>query len=76
MIPDLNFLNAQNNDIVDSAAEADVYWSQLCKINPNYPQALFMYGEYQTIIRNNIQLGKEYFDKANKVNFVGKSAND
>lgn len=37
---------------------------------------MFMYAEYQTIIRNNIQLGKEYFDKANKMNFVGKSSND
>ena len=37
---------------------------------------MFMYAEYQTIIRNNIQLGKEYFDKASKMNFVGKSAND
>jgi hypothetical protein len=37
---------------------------------------MLMYAEYQTIIRNNIQLGKEYFDKANKLNFVGKSAND
>ena len=28
-----------------------------------------MYAEYQTIIRNNVKLGKEYFEKANKANF-------
>jgi hypothetical protein len=30
-----------------------------------------MYAEYQTIIRNNLKIGKEYFDRANKVNFSG-----
>lgn len=28
-----------------------------------------MYAEYQTFIRNNIQLGKDYYDKMNKINF-------
>lgn len=30
-----------------------------------------MYAEYQTVIRNNLKLGKEFFDKANKANFGG-----
>lgn len=53
VIPDLNFLSKLNNSIVDSAAEADRYWEQLCKINPNYPQALLMYSEYLITVRNN-----------------------
>jgi hypothetical protein len=30
-----------------------------------------MYAEYQTVIRNNVKLGKEYFDKAKKAKFGG-----
>ena len=30
-----------------------------------------MYADYQTIIRNDVKLGKEYFEKANKANFGG-----
>ena len=54
VIPDMNYLNRQNDQIVESAEEADGYWQQLCKINSHYPQALIMYAEYQTVIRNNV----------------------
>ena len=76
LIPDLNHLNNLNNMIVESAAEAERYWDQLRSINPNYPQALLMYAEYLTFIRNNTQAGKIYFDKAEKVSFGAKSAHD
>ena len=46
VIPDLNYLNQLNNDIVDSASEVEHLWRGLCRINPNYPQALMMYSEY------------------------------
>jgi hypothetical protein len=52
IVPDLNFLNDLSQKIYDSAKEADFYWKELCKINPNYPQALTLYGEYLTFIRN------------------------
>ena len=71
VIPDMNYLNRQNDQIVESAEEADGYWQQLCKKNSHNPQALIKYAEYQTVIRNNVKLGKEYFDKANKANFGG-----
>ena len=53
VIPDLNYLNNLNNQIVESANLADYYWELLSKINPNYPSALFMYAEYLSFIRNN-----------------------
>lgn len=46
------------------------------KINPNYYKALVMYAEYMSVIRNNIQVGKEYFDKANKMSFGDKLSHD
>lgn len=73
VIPDLNFLNNLNNQIVDSAAEADRFWDLLCKINANYSPALTMYGEYLTFIRNNTSAGKIFFDKAEKVSFGHKA---
>jgi hypothetical protein len=67
VIPDLNFLSSLNNLIVDSAARAEHYWGLLCRINPNYPQALVMFSEYLSTIRNNQKEGKLYSDKADKL---------
>ena len=58
VIPDLNYLNQLNNQIVEGAEEAEKHWNNLCKINPSYPQGLLMYAEYQSLSRNNQELGK------------------
>lgn len=71
VIPDLNYLNKLNNQIVDSAAEADRFWDLLCRINPDYPQALMIYSEYLSIVRNNQKGGKLYSDKAEKLQAFG-----
>ncbi|CDW90925.1 pas pac domain protein [Stylonychia lemnae] len=76
VVPDLNFLNDLNIKIFNAAHEADNLWYQLSEINSNYPNALNLYGEYLTFIRNNQQAGKEYFDKAHNVDFAQKSIQD
>jgi len=48
-------LNELNDQIVSSASDVDKYWYSLSKINPNYPQALLMYAEYLSFIRNSHQ---------------------
>lgn len=53
VIPDLNHLNDLNIKIFNSSQEADRFWTLLSGINSHYPQALTMYGEYLTYIRNN-----------------------
>jgi hypothetical protein len=73
VIPDLNFLNNLNNQIVDASQEAERFWNMMCKINANYSPALTMYGEYLTFIMNNTGAGKVYFDKAEKVSFGHKA---
>ena len=37
VIPDLNVLNDLNLKIYKASQEAERYWKQLSKINPNYP---------------------------------------
>jgi hypothetical protein len=64
VIPDLNVLDAYGKKINSSASEAEVFWHKLCKINPNYYQALQLYGEYLTKIRNNNKRGGELLEKA------------
>lgn len=62
-LPDLNILN----DLVDknhtAAMEVDKLWGQLCAINPLYPKALQIYGNYMIEIKNHNQIGSDLLEK-------------
>jgi GTP1/Obg family GTP-binding protein len=60
VVPDLNILNDLGKKASEAALEVDMFWSMLCKINPNYQNALNIYGEYLRDIRNHQQLGNIY----------------
>lgn len=64
VVPDLNILNDLGKKIYSASDEADYYWGQLCMINPNYPQALNLYGEYLKEIRNHEHIGTSYIERA------------
>ena len=64
VVPDLNILNDLGKKVYDAGEEADRFWVQLCKINPNYPQALTIYGEYLKDIRNHENVGNQYIERA------------
>ena len=52
VVPDLNILNDLGKKASEAAQEVDMFWNMLCKINPNYINALNIYGEYLRDIRN------------------------
>ena len=62
-IPDLNILNDLVNKIFESTEEAESYWKKLCQINPSYPKALILYGNYMMEIKNNNKIGSELLEK-------------
>lgn len=43
---DLNVINKLGLCIINRSNTVVDLWSQLCKINPNYPNALYLYGNY------------------------------
>lgn len=57
VVPDLNILNDLGKKVYEAGEEADGFWNSLCRINPNYQQALSIYGEYMKDIRNHEHLG-------------------
>ena len=52
MVPDLNTLQLVGEKILVSAELAEKHWQSLKRINPHYPNAMTLYGEYLSIIRN------------------------
>jgi hypothetical protein len=36
VVPDLNILNDLGKKVYEAGEEAEAFWAQLCKINPNY----------------------------------------
>ena len=52
VVPDLNVMDSLSAKIYESAQRADQHWKDLALINPNFPQALTLYGEYLTFMRN------------------------
>lgn len=62
-LPDLNVLHDLGNKIYASAEEVAKTWKHICSINPNYHEALQLYGNYIIEIRNNNQLGSEILEK-------------
>ncbi len=51
-MPDLNILNDIGNKIYQASKMADLYWTRLSEINPNYSPSLILYGEYLSFIKN------------------------
>ena len=64
MVPDLNILNDLGKKAYEASVEVELYWNMLCKINPQYPNALNIYGEYLRDIRNHTAHGNQYIEKA------------
>ena len=64
VVPDLNILNDLGKKVYEAGEEAEQFWNQLCKINPNYSQALSIYGEYLKDIRNHEHLGNAYIERS------------
>ncbi len=56
---DFNILEKDGERINRYAKEAEMFWTSLCKIHPNHPQARHKYAVYQREIRNNEKLALE-----------------
>lgn len=62
-MPDLNILHELSKKIYEESKIADEYWNNLCNINPLYPKALNLYGNYLMEIKNQYQQGYELLEK-------------
>lgn len=49
---DLNVINKLGLNIINRTKRVFDLWSQLTKINPSYPNALYLYGNYLQQIKN------------------------
>ena len=49
---DLNVINKLGLNIITQTKKVNEIWNQLIKINPNYPNALYLYGNYLSQIKN------------------------
>jgi len=63
-IPDLNILYEIGQKIYILNSEVEEIWEKISKINPNYPRALLLYGNYLCDLRNHSQLGGELLEQA------------
>ena len=61
---DLNVLHKLGLNIINNTKRINEIWFQLTKINPNYPKALQMYGNYLVQIKNDNSEGEEFIMKA------------
>jgi hypothetical protein len=43
---DLNIINKLGLTIINRTKKVTELWAQLSKINPSYPNALYLYGNY------------------------------
>jgi len=62
-LPDLNILRTLSKHIYNHSEEAACLWDKMCQINPNYPKALNIYGNYLLEIRHHNQLAHELLDR-------------
>ena len=65
---DLNTLNDFGLKIFQATMETDEFWKQLSKINPNYTDALIIYGEYLRDIRNHPEQGRKTLERVSTPN--------
>jgi hypothetical protein len=61
---DLNVLHKLGLNIINNTKRINELWSQLTRINPNYPKALQIYGNYLVQIKNDVTEGEEYINRA------------
>ena len=57
---DLNVINKLGLNIINQSKRVSDIWEQLSKINPSYPNALFIYGNYLSQIKNDGEAGDEF----------------
>ena len=63
-VPDLNVLNDLGVRILAVVKQTETLFAALSKINANHTPVLELYGEYLIQIRNHMQLGLQYRDRA------------
>jgi F0F1-type ATP synthase gamma subunit len=61
---DLNVLHKLGLNIINNTKRINEIWVQLTRINPNYPKALQIYGNYLLQIKNDQTEGEEFILKA------------
>ena len=76
VVPDLNILNDLGKKAYEAHEEVEMYWALLCKINPHYPNALNIYGEYLRDIRNHMANGNQFIEKAFNTSLGRKNFDD
>lgn len=57
---DLNIINKLGLTIINRTKQVTDMWAQLTNINPSYPNALYLYGNYLSQIKNDFDQGEEY----------------
>jgi len=61
---DLNVLHKLGLNIINNTKRINEIWTQLTRINPNYPKALQIYGNYLMQIKNDTTEGEDFITKA------------
>jgi hypothetical protein len=61
---DLNVLHKLGLNIINNTKRINEIWTQLTRINNNYPKALQIYGNYLMQIKNDTTEGEDFITKA------------
>ena len=64
---DLNIINKLGLTIINRSKQASELWGLLAKINPKYPNALYLYGNYLAQIKNDLDQGEDYKQQCQQV---------
>jgi hypothetical protein len=57
---DLNVINNLGLNIINRSKRVCDLWAFLTRINPSYPNALYLYGNYLQQIKNDYDQGEEF----------------
>lgn len=57
---DLNVINKLGLNIINRSKRVSDLWALLIRINPSYPNALYLYGNYLQQIKNDFDQGEEF----------------
>jgi hypothetical protein len=57
---DLNVINNLGLNIINRSKRVSDLWAVLTRINPSYPNALYLYGNYLQQIKNDYDQGEEF----------------